>query len=172
MYMDEHMSFSGKKVLVMGLGLHGGGVGAVEFLVKNGARVTVTDLRTHKELAPSLGILARHRGIQYVLGGHREEDFRAADMIVKNPGVRRDHPLLRSAERKGTPIISDVGIFFRWCEGRIIGITGTRSKSTTTWLIWKFLKTKYPRTHYGGNIRRSVLSILPDIKKDDLINLP
>ncbi len=169
--MGDNAFFSGKKVLVMGLGLHGGGVGAVEFLVKNGARVTVTDLRTRRVLAPSVKALAKYRSIRWVLGRHREEDFRTADMILKNPGVRRDHPLLRSAERNDTPIMSDVGIFFRLCQGRIIGITGTRSKSTTTWLVWKFLKTKYPRTHYGGNIRRSVLSILPDIKKDDLVVL-
>lgn len=169
--MDKGISFMGKKVLVMGLGLHGGGVGAVEFLIKNGARVTVTDLRTRKELAPSLKILTKHRGIRYVLGGHRAEDFRAADVILKNPGVRRDHPLLLDAERRGIPIMSDVGIFFRLCPGRIIGVTGTRGKSTTTYLIWKFLKAKYPRAHYGGNIRRSVLSILPYIKKGDFVVL-
>ncbi len=166
------MDLKGKQVLVMGLGLHGGGAGAVEFLARRGAQVTVTDLRTRKELAPSLAALAAYRGVRYVLGRHREADFRATDMVLKNPGVRRDHPLLIGAARRGIPIVSDVGIFFRLCPGRIIGITGTRGKSTTTWLIWKFLRAKYgKRAHYGGNIRRSVLSILPQIKKGDLVVL-
>lgn len=168
---QQKSKFARKRVLVMGLGLHGGGVGAAEFLIKNGAKVTVTDLRTRQDLASSLKMLARYRSIRYTLGGHREEDFRAADMILKNPGVRRDHPLLAAAERRGTPVVSDVEIFFRLCPGKIIGVTGTRGKSTTTWLIWKFLKTKYRRAHYGGNIRRSVLSILPQIKKEDLVVL-
>ncbi len=169
--MNADLDFKDKQVLVMGLGLHGGGAGAAEFLVKEGADVTVTDLRTKKELALSLRLLARYRGIRYVLGRHREQDFRTADFILKNAGIRRDNPFLRQAEKSGIPIASDVGIFFRLCPARIIGVTGTRGKSTTTYLIWKFLKTKFRRVHYGGNIRRSVLSILPRIKKNDLVVL-
>lgn len=160
-----------KKVLVMGLGLHGGGAGTAEFLVKQGAKVTVTDLRSRQELAPSLRGLRRYKNIRYVLGRHRREDFHSADLIVKNPGVRRDAPLLREAARRRIPIASDIGIFFQLCPARIIGVTGTRGKSTTTYLIWKFLKTKFRRAHYGGNIRRSVLTLVPRIRKSDLVVL-
>ena len=183
--------FKGKAVLVMGLGLSGGGVGTVEFLVKRGAKVTVTDLRTRRELAPSLKTLAKYGGIRYVLGRHRKEDFLKADIIIKNPGVRRDAPLLVEAARRRIPITSDIGIFFRLCPAKIIGVTGTRGKSTATYLIWKFLKSRFSRPssvrsvwsstsntlkrarriHYGGNIRRSVLTLLPRIRKDDLVVL-
>ena len=155
----------------MGLGLHGGGVASAEFFVRRGARVTVTDVRSRRDLAPSLRALARFKNIRYVLGRHDEKDFLAADLIIKNSGVRRDNPFLRKAIARGVHATSDVGIFFQTCPARIIGITGTRGKSTTTHLVWKMLSSKYPRVHYGGNIRRSVLGILPKIKKDDLVVL-
>ena len=172
MYMEETMSFSGKKVLVMGLGLHGGGAGAVEFLARRRAKITVTDLRTARQLAPTIRALQHLKGIRYVLGKHHTQDFLAADVIIKNPGVRLDSPYLKAADAKGIPITSDMGIFFAMCPAQIIGVTGTRGKSTTTYLIWKLLKTKFGnRVHYGGNIRKSVLAILPRIKKGDLVVL-
>lgn len=165
------LDFKEKKVLVMGVGLHGGGAGTVEFLARQGATITVTDLRTARQLAPTMQALKRLKGIKYVLGQHRTSDFRAADLIIKNPGVRRDNAYLKDAARLGIPITNDVGIFFDLCPARIIGVTGTRGKSTTTYLIWKLLKTKFRRAHYGGNIRKSVLTLLPVIKKDDLVAL-
>ena len=86
MYVNSR-KFQGKRITVMGLGLHGGGVGVAKFLVKAGARVTVTDLKTKKELAPSLKKL-KGLSIRYVLGRHEIKDFSNADMVVYNPGVR------------------------------------------------------------------------------------
>ena len=171
MKTDVVSDFRGKRVLVMGLGLHGGGVGTVDFLSRQGAEITVTDLRTARELAPSLRALHRIKGIRYVLGEHRMKDFSVADMIIKNPGVRRDSPYLQGATRRGIPIRSDMDIFFDLCPARIIGVTGTRGKSTTTYLIWQFLKTKYRHVHYAGNIRKSVLTLLPQVKKNDVVVL-
>ena len=165
----DDLSFSEKRVLVMGLGLHGGGAGTVEFLAKRGAVITVTDLRSARELAPTLRSLKHLKGIRYVLGRHRVRDFDQADIVVKNPGVRPDSPYLAAAKRNGARITSDIGIFFDVCPAPVIGITGTRGKSTTTYLIWKFFTSKYgARVHYGGNIRRSALLLLPKIKKGDL----
>jgi UDP-N-acetylmuramoylalanine--D-glutamate ligase len=144
----------------------------VEFLARAGAAVTVTDMRSARDLAPTLKSLRHLRGIRYVLGRHRDEDFLAADLIVKNPGVSPDSPYLRLARERGIPVTSDVGIFFRACPAPIIGVTGTRGKSTTTYLIWLLLKTKLGRrVHYGGNIRKSVLALLPHIKKNDHVVL-
>lgn len=170
--LDRSVAFSGKKVLVMGLGLHGGGVGVVRFLARCGARITVTDLRTKKELAPSLSALAGIKGITYVLGRHRTRDFANADIVIKNPGVRPHSPYLATAKKNGVQITSDIGIFFQRCQAPIIGVTGTRGKSTTAYLIWLFLKTKYGKKVFlAGNIRKSVLEILPKIKKGDVIVL-
>ena len=155
----------------MGLGLHGGGVGTVKFLVGRGARVIVTDLRTRAVLKPSLEQFKGLSGITYVLGKHRESDFLKSDLIVKNPGVPPTSPYLALARKHKIPVTTDIGIFFRECPGTIIGITGTRGKSTTAWLIWKFLKTRYTRVFLGGNIRKSVFDFLAQLKSDDLIVL-
>ena len=155
----------------MGLGLHGGGLGTVEFLIREGARVTVTDLRTKKQLRESLKKLINHKNIRWVLGKHHMRDFLETDYIIKNPGVRPDSPFLEAATKHHIPITNDIGIFFNRCPATIIGITGTRGKSTTAYLLWKFLKTKMSRVFLGGNIRRSVLEILPRLRVKDLVVL-
>ncbi|MBI3631161.1 MAG: UDP-N-acetylmuramoyl-L-alanine--D-glutamate ligase [Candidatus Sungbacteria bacterium] len=170
-HKNSTSAFAGKRVLVMGLGLHGGGLGSVRFLSGQGARITVTDLRSEKELAPSLAPLKRIKNITYVLGRHRESDFVAADIIIKNPGVRSDSSYLRLARRRGIPVTTDVAIFFRSCPGTIIGVSGTRGKSTTATLISLFLKTRHQRVFLAGNIRTSVLDILPRVRKGDLVVL-
>src|SRR3990167_9357746 len=77
--------FRGKKVVVMGLGLLGGGVVAARFFSKQGASVLVTDLKTQGELAVSVRALTRYKNIRFVFGKHREEDFQNADLIIQNP---------------------------------------------------------------------------------------
>jgi UDP-N-acetylmuramoylalanine--D-glutamate ligase len=169
---NEQISrFKNKRVLVMGLGLHSGGVGTVRFLLRNGARVVVTDLRSKKLLAPALTVLKKHTNISYVLGRHRKKDFKETDCVIKNPGVPPDSPYLDVARKHNIPIVSDVGIFFNLCPARIIGVTGSRGKSTTVHLIGKFLKAKFPRTLVGGNIRKSVLELLPVLTKKDWVVL-
>ncbi|MBI4137811.1 MAG: UDP-N-acetylmuramoyl-L-alanine--D-glutamate ligase [Candidatus Sungbacteria bacterium] len=165
------MDFRNKRVLVLGLGLHGGGVGTVKFFARRGADITVTDVRSKKELAPSLEALRSLKGIRYVLGKHREQDVLAADLIIKNPGVPQESPYLALAAAHRVPVTSDIGIFFAECPGRIIGVTGTRGKSTTAYLIWKFLKTVYRRVFLGGNIRVSVLEFLDKTRSGDILIL-
>ena len=80
--------FKGKKVLIMGLGLNGGGVGATKFFCRHGAEVLVTDLKTQEQLKESLEKLKKFK-IKYVLGKHKEEDFLWADLIIKNPVIPR-----------------------------------------------------------------------------------
>jgi len=175
--MEFSEDFKHKRVLIMGLGLHGGGAGAAAFFTAAGARVTVTDLKSRRELAPSIRKLARRRGIVYHLGGHRPEDFRNTDYVIKNPGVRDDSRFLKIARAAGTTILSDTEVFFRACLAPIIGITGTKGKSTTTWLIGEFLKQETrnkkqeTRVWVGGNIRASMLEFLPWVRKRDAVVL-
>lgn len=168
---DTANEFKGKRVLVMGLGLHGGGAETVRFLAHAGAHVTVTDLRSRAVLAGSLKALAKLKGIRYVLGKHRKEDVLDADLIVKNPGVPPSSPLLAFARAHRVPITTDLGIFFARSPATIIGVTGTRGKSTTAALIAAFLKTKRQRVFLAGNIRTSVLKILPRLHAGDLVVL-
>lgn len=183
--VKNSLDLKGKKILVLGLGLHGGGAGTVRFLAKKGVRLTVTDLRPRKILRPTLKILNGLKNIHYVLGRHQKEDFLKSDLIVKNPGVKPNSPFLKIAKRGGVPITSDLGIFFKHCPGKIIGVTGTRGKSTTAHLIWRFLQEKFrkknslrtdlglnrSRVFLGGNIRKSVFALLPKIKNKDWIIL-
>ena len=162
--------FTGKTGLIMGLGIHGGGTGAAKFFARAGADVLVTDLKTEREIGVSLRNLRSSQGrIAYALGRHRINDFRHADLVVKNPGVRPDSPYLRAARSAGVPITSEMGIFFRYSPATIIGVTGTRGKSTTATLIAKFLKTKYSRVFLAGNIRSSVLDLLQRLKTGDIV---
>ncbi|MGC8958508.1 MAG: UDP-N-acetylmuramoyl-L-alanine--D-glutamate ligase [Chloroflexia bacterium] len=156
------MDLKGKRALVMGLGLHGGGVGMVRFLLRQGAHVTVTDLRTAEELAPALRELAGEP-VEYVLGEHRLEDFRWADLVVRNPAVPRDSPYLEEARRRGIPVEMEMTLFFDRCPGPILGITGTKGKSTTTALLGEMLRRRFPDTVVAGNIRVSALEALPRI---------
>lgn len=163
--------FRGKTILVMGLGLHGGGVGAAAFFARLGSWVVVTDLKTRKELAPSLEKLRRFQNITCHLGGHRPMDFKTADYVIKNPGVPQESKYLRIAKKSGIPVLTDVGIFFSVVRRPIIGVTGTKGKSTTAALIALLLGARYPRVLLAGNIRKSVLEIIGPAKRADYIVL-
>ncbi len=139
----------------MGLGLHGGGLGIAKWLAGQGAILTVTDLKTKKDLASSLKELKRFKNIKYVLSQHRTGDFQKADLIIKNPGVPDNSEYLRIARRAGVSIETDIGLFFRVCPAPIIGITGTRGKSTTTALLGEIFKAIDKKTLVAGNIRKS-----------------
>ena len=156
------MDLRGKRALVMGLGIHGGGLGVARFLADHGANVTVTDLRGPEQLQSSLDALA-DLPITYVLGQHRDEDFRAADLVIRNPGVPRESRYLQIARANGTAIEMEMTLFFRLCPGPILGITGTKGKTTTTLLTAAMLREQYPDTVVAGNLRISALEMLPRI---------
>ena len=154
----------------MGLGLHGGGVGVAKFFCKQGADVLVTDLKTEEQLKESVDKLKGLK-IKYALGGHKEEDFVSADLIIKNPDVPSTSPYLEIARRNNVEIETDVSLFFQLSKAFIIGVTGSKGKSTTSSLIYHLLKPKFKRIFLAGNIGISPLEILPKIKKGDKVVL-
>ena len=154
--------YRGKKVVVMGLGLLGGGVVAARFFSKQGARVLVTDLKTQGELAVSVRALTRYKNIRFVFGKHREEDFQNADLIIQNPGVPGSSPYLEIARREKIHIETDVSFMMKYCPAFTIGITGTKGKTTITALIAQIM----PHALVGGNIGVSVFSLLPKLSKN------
>ena len=162
--------FKGKKITVMGLGIVGGGVGVVKFLAKAGAEVLVTDLKAKKELASSLKEI-KNLDVKLVLGKHRKEDFIKTDMIVRNPGVPDNSPYLKVAKSHKILIENDISIFFQLCPAPIIGITGTKGKSTVATLIYRLLKAKYPDVILAGNIGTSPLESLNKIQKNSKVVL-
>jgi UDP-N-acetylmuramoylalanine--D-glutamate ligase len=163
-------NWSDKKVLVMGLGRFGGGVGACLFLAERGARITVTDLAGENELAESVEQL-RGLPITLHLGGHRDSDFTNSDLIIVNPAVRRNSPWLKLAIENNVPLTSEMNLFFKYCPAPIVGITGSNGKSTTTAMIAEVLKTA-GRVWVGGNIGQgSLLAKVDRIQRDDIVVL-
>ncbi|PIQ69404.1 MAG: hypothetical protein COV90_01640 [Candidatus Tagabacteria bacterium CG11_big_fil_rev_8_21_14_0_20_41_11] len=180
------MNFGNKKIIIMGLGSYkdGSGISAALFFAKKGANLLITDLKTKKELASQIKRLesfflartglARIEGskerlltrTKYVLGRHRMQDFREADYIFKNPSVPKNSPYLKIAKKNKIPIINDWTIFFEERpQNLVIGVTGTKGKSTTATLIYQLLKNARKDATLCGNIGQSPLSILNKIKK-------
>ncbi len=172
-FSQEKARFRGKRVLIFGLGLNQGGVGSAIFFARNGAQVKVTDLKSAAVLKPSLDQLKDFPSITYTLGEHKNEDINWADLIIKNPAVKPGNPYIEYALSLGKKVEQDMGIFLEYTKpSQIIGITGTKGKSTTASLIYEVLKI----SHLGGvilagNIGTSVLEALPQIKPDTLVAL-
>lgn len=159
----------------MGLGLNQGGLGVSKWLLSQGARLTITDLKDRRALAPSIAELEALRAslgrkahpIRYVLGRHRAEDFRQAGMVIRNPDVRRESPFLKIARAAGIPIESDMSIFFERCAYPIVGVSGTKGKTTVTALLGAMLEAAFGRAFVAGNIRVSPLgSYVMEAKKE------
>jgi UDP-N-acetylmuramoylalanine--D-glutamate ligase len=159
-----------QQVLVMGLGVHGGGLGVACWLLHHGVSVTITDLASAEQLAKPLATLnqaAAEAGatdrLRYVLGEHRAEDFTNHPMVVVNPAVRPDSRWLQMATSAGASVETEMTLFFRACPAPIIGITGTKGKSTTAMLTGAILRTQHPDTVIAGNMRVSALETLQRI---------
>ncbi len=148
----------------MGLGTRAGGAGVARYLAEAGAIVTVTDTRPAAELHESMASLTG-LPIRFVLGGHDERDFTpaGADLIVRNPGVPRGARLLQEARGHGVPVEMEMTLFFRACPAPIIGITGTKGKTSTATLCAAMLRARDPRTVLAGNMGVSALARLPEI---------
>ncbi len=166
--------FRGKKITVMGLGLLGRGLGDVKFLASLGAELTVTDLKTAEQLASSLKPLKKFSNIKYVLGEHRLVDFKTADLIIKAAGVPLDSLYVAAALVAGVPVYMSTALFVKFLPAKttVIGVTGTRGKSTTTQLIYEIVKAAGRRVHLGGNVRGlSTLAQLPKVRSGDVVVL-
>ena len=163
-------SWKGCRVTVMGLGSFGGGAGLARYLAEQDASVTVTDLKDADALQDTLETL-QGLPIRFVLGEHRDDDFADTDCVFVNPAVPLTSPYLQLARSRGVPLDSELNLFVRQCAGRIIGITGSVGKTTTTSLLGSILQAHDARTLVGGNIGGSLLSRLPDIEPDTSVVL-
>lgn len=167
--MDARAHFEGKKVTVMGLGLLGRGLGDIAYLAEQGAELIVTDLKTEEQLATSLEALKKYPGITYVLGEHRLEDFRDRDMVLKAAGVPLDSQYIEEARKHQVPVKMSSSLFVEIAQIPVIGITGTRGKSTTTHMIHAILEHAGKKVLLGGNVRGvSTLALLPQVEEDSI----
>jgi len=139
-----------KNVLIMGLGLNGGGLASARFFAEQGANITVTDLQSETFLAPSMQALNDY-SIHYVLEKHRHEDFAQADIVVPNPMIKKENPYIQTAIKNGAKVQTDLHFFLENTSSPIIGVTGTRGKSTTCSLLYHII-SQTQKCFLGGNI--------------------
>jgi UDP-N-acetylmuramoylalanine--D-glutamate ligase len=142
------MTFSveGKRVTVAGAARSG--LAAAELLARRGARVTLSDSRAELPEADWL----RSLGVALELGGHTRDTFTSASLVVLSPGVPPEQEVVRAARDRGVPVIAEIELASRWLQGRVIAITGTKGKSTTTALTGRMLEAAGFKVTVGGNI--------------------
>jgi UDP-N-acetylmuramoylalanine--D-glutamate ligase len=169
---DYRVLFEGKRITILGLGLLGRAVGDAAFLAQLGAQVIVTDMKTADELAESIAQLKEYPNVTFHLGGHDEKDFTDTDMVIKAAGVRIDSPYIVAARRAGVPVYMSTALFAKYAREAgvtIVGVTGTRGKSTVTHMIYRCLQKAGKKTVLGGNVRGvSTLAMLPDVRVGDI----
>jgi UDP-N-acetylmuramoylalanine--D-glutamate ligase len=151
------MDLKGKKVLVVGLGKSG--LAAALFLRRKGAQVTVSDVRSAESLANEIPALLE-QGIMVEAGGHGLLTFRRQDLIVVSPGVPLDTPELVQAKSFGLPVIGELELAARFLKGKILAITGSNGKTTTTTLAGAILAEAGIPVLVGGNIGVPVVDLI------------
>jgi UDP-N-acetylmuramoylalanine--D-glutamate ligase len=157
------MEIKGKKVLVVGLGKSG--LAAALFLRRQGAVVTVSDVRSAEELAREIPALIEE-GIAVEAGGHGLLTFRRQDLIVVSPGVPLDTPELAQVRKFGLPVIGEIELAARYLRGKVLAITGSNGKTTTTTLCGEILKAGKLPVQVGGNIGVPVIALIDESRDD------
>ena len=157
-------SVAGMRVVVVGAARSG--VAAAELLARRGARVTLSEVRETVENAERL----RLAGVSLELGGHRPDTLASAELIVLSPGVSPRLALLNRQRQRGTPMISEIELAARWLRGRIVAVTGTKGKSTTTVLTGRMLDADGRQVLVGGNVG-TALSSQVDRSSPDVIHV-
>ena len=155
--MRPGFDLEGKRVMVVGLARTG--LASALFSAAYGAHVTATDDRTEAELGES-AMRLRDAGVALELGGIREASVLAQDLIVVSPGVPANIPALAAARKKEIPVWSEIELAWRYLRGKLVAITGSNGKTTTTSLVAHILRTSTIPAHVGGNIGTPLLSFV------------
>jgi UDP-N-acetylmuramoylalanine--D-glutamate ligase len=166
------MTYRGKSVLVVGAARSG--IAAARFLLARSARVTLTDTQTLENL-PNLIPLLHAKGLPgelaLELGGHREESFGTCDFIVLSPGVPLSLPHFETSRKAGIPVIAEIELAARHLKGRIIGITGSNGKTTTTTLVAELLTGSGLKAYAAGNIGEPLIDFVDASSPEDIYAL-
>jgi UDP-N-acetylmuramoylalanine--D-glutamate ligase len=150
----------GKRVTVAGAARSG--IAAAALLARRGAVVTLSESRSEVPAASALTEL----GVRLELGGHQLSTFADADLVVLSPGVPPEQPAIHAARDRGVPVIAEIELASRWLRGRMIAITGTKGKSTTTALTGRILETAGHKVAVGGNIGAPLSAQVDDSTPD------
>src|SRR5215218_2778802 len=156
------MPFEVKDKRVTVAGAARSGIAAAELLSRRGARVTLSEARRDVPEAGQLVPL----GVRLELGGHQMETFVDADLVVLSPGVPPETAVVHAARDRGVPVIAEIELAYRWLQGRVIAITGTKGKSTTTALTGRMLEAAGFKVTVGGNIGAPLSAQVSDSTPD------
>lgn len=162
------MDVQGKRVLVVGLGKSG--VASALFLESRGARVTVSDAKSEEQLKEEIPALL-DRGVVVETGKHGERTFRDQDLIVVSPGVPYDVPPLQQARRLGIPVIGEIELAARFLSGRLVAITGSNGKTTTTTLTGELIAAGGNKALVGGNIGTPAITFVDQSSRETWVVL-
>lgn len=163
--------FAGRRVTIVGLGKGRTASGIARFLVANGARVTITDPKTRDKLGEGIARLG-DTPAELVLGPASDDAALAdPDFVFVINGVRPRSATVQRATQRGIPVLTEIGLFFRLCPAPIVGVTGTKGKSTTFTLITRILEQGPKRIVAGGNIGTSIIDLVPAIGPADVVVL-
>ncbi len=169
---DVCVPFKSKHITILGLGLLGRGVGDAEFLAGCGAQVIATDKKNESELGASIERLKKFPNIEFHLGGHRAEDFERADLVIKAAGVPLTSPEIEIAKKNNVQVAMSTALFAKFAMeigAKLVGVTGTRGKSTTAQMIYDVLRASGRKVLLGGNVRGvSTLAMLPEVTKETI----
>jgi len=150
---------------VLAVGLARTGVATAFFCAARGARVTATDFRLESEIGETIAKL-KEAGVTLELGSHQEKTFLEQDLIIPSPGVPADEMHLQAARAKGITIWSEIELAYRFMKGRMIGITGSNGKTTTTSLVEHILKTAGTQAILAGNIGTPLIGCVDAMKEE------
>lgn len=164
-FMEYHAYFAGKRVTVMRLGLLGRGVGDTRFLAEHGAEVLVVDDASQAVMQPSVDALSDLTNVRFKFGPYDTQDFIHTDFVLKGAGAPLDSPEIAAAHAHGVPVKMSATWFAELAGIPTIGVTGTRGKTTTTYMLYEILKAAGKQVLLGGNIRGvSTLALLSEVQ--------
>ncbi len=159
------MHFTGKKIVVIGMGKTG--IAVALFLGKQGAKVTVTDEKPSDQWSAEFERIAQEKWLE--IGKYNADTLADAGMVIPSPGVPPYNDLLVAALKKKIPIISEVELACRFLKTPLIAVTGTNGKTTTTTLLGEILKTSGKKVFVGGNIGTPLIGYMESSNKDDFV---
>lgn len=162
-------SFASKNIGVIGLGIEG--FSSAKLLLEKGAKITILDKKEEKNLDQNLLDQVKKMPVKLILGGKYLDTLDDFEIVVRSPGIKRDLAELLAFEKNGGIITSQIKIFFDLCPARIIGITGTKGKGTTSTLIYKMLQAQGLDVYLGGNIGNSPLDFLNKLTSESWVVL-
>jgi UDP-N-acetylmuramoylalanine--D-glutamate ligase len=161
-------AYHGKTVVVVGAGLSG--IAATEFLLENGARVVLTDSKSEETLSNAIASLrTRNTGrLALELGGHKRETFGECDLLVVSPGVPLALPIFELSRSRGIPVVAEVELAYRHLQGKILAITGSNGKTTTTTLVAELLRGSGFKAYAAGNLGAPLIGFAAHSAPEDI----